>query len=618
MAVEKLVLRPGINRQASRTLLEGGYYNASLVRFRSGLPEKFGGWSKYITTLLDGVVRAVRAYYPLRGDLIVAVGSHTHFYLLLGGSVTDITPVDRIQAASSVATTNGSASVLITFGAVHDAAVGDFLTLDTITGTSRAPSGLTVGGITFSGDYVITAVPSTTTLRITAANVASSTASGGAAQPVTFFLPSGAINNTPGLGWGAGPWGTGHGWGTPSPVAAITLPLRAWSMDNWGQAIVATPGQGKLYYWVPSGSGGLTDRLGVVTNGTAANGPPLRIGSVVVALPERHVMLLGTSDLNSASNYDPLLVRWSDVEDYTSYRATSLNSAGSFRLTSGSVIHAGYMLNMQGLIWTDVDVWTVRFIGLPYVYRFDLAGRNCGLISSKGFAQMGGAVYWMSGSGFYRFRGGAVEPLDCTLWDDVYNNLDQAQQTKVYAATNATFGEVIWFYPTASGECDRYICFNVQQNIWYGGVLSRTAWLDKDPLTTPIAISYSGGMSQVYAHENGTDADGVAMGEFIDTGWIDIADGQDITFLSELIPDFAVLSVGGSVEMTVSAVKYPARDGTPSETMVRGPYMITRATAHITPRVRGRQVALRIGNSGVGTAWRLGATRVRVQPDGQN
>lgn len=690
MANQKITMKPGINRQLSATLNEGGYTDGSRVRFRFGVPQKIGGWIKWAATLLTGACRTIHAWSQLNTLIDVAFGTHDHVYISQGGTLYDVTPVDGVisPGATSIAATTGSAVLVVTTGTNHGRAVGDWVTFDAISGTSRTPSGISGAGITLAGDYKVASVISLTSLTIVAATAATATA-GIAAATLTCFLSAGLPSSITGTGWGAGTWGgvvsgtganftasisgttmtvsaisagaivvgmwvrgtgvsvgppgsgytyvtalgtgtggvgtytvgpsqtvasttmtgvTGTGWGAASASGTTLLPARVWSLDNWGEDLLAIPTQGKLYSWFPSGSGSISSRLAVVTNsGTPAYGPPLVIGQGFVAMPERHLILLGSSTLNSNANYDPMLVRWSDAEDFTSYFALTTNSAGSARLQGGSQIIGALNTQAQTLLWTDTMVYTMRFIGTPYVYRFDALGQNCGLIAQHARAMLSGVIYWMSSNAFFKFNGGTPTIMACTLWDDVFSTLNQSQQAKVTCVTVAAFGEVTWFYPAgASIEPNRYVTYNSMEDVWYGGALDRGAFMDAGVLASPIGVNASG---QVYAHEVGVDADGAAMGEYLLSGYADIADGEDILFIRSFIPDFQYLT--GAITLSLYATLYP--NATPR---LRGPYTVTNASTNINARTRGRQVAFRIDGGGVGSNWRLGATRYDAQADG--
>lgn len=610
MPLDKITLRPGVNSMATPTLNAGGWSDASLVRFRGGLPEKWGGWTKFVSPPLIGKCRALLAFNELAGDKLLGAGTNSRLYMVRGNVLYDITPIDRTVATTLLATTNGSTVLTVTTGTPHGLAVGDWITFDSFIGMSRTASGITLGGQPLTGDYEVAAITSTTvcTVRLAAAATTASTAT---PATVTCYLPSGPADATPGLGWGAGGWGL-SGWGVPSTVPANMLPARIWSLDSWGQAMLGVPTQERLFLWAPDASGNVSSRAAVVTCSTPANGPPLRINMVLAGSPERHAILLGCSDLNSALNYDGMLVRWSDVEDYTTYRATATNSAGSFRLQGGSTIVGAFNANLQTLIWTDLSMHSMRFIGLPYVYSFNKLGMNCGLIAQRAYGEINGTVFWMSQRNFWRFQGGTPELLDCTMLEEVYARLTVSQKSKIVAGTNASDGEVIWFYPAdGSQECNRYVAYNSLENCWYGGDLARTAWADSEIFDHPIGCDPSG---QLFNHEDGQDADGAPMGDFVQSGYWDMSDGEMMIFADRIIPDFADTAAGrmrGTLQIMVLVQDYPN-----GRVVRKGPFTVTAGTPLRGLRARGRQMAIRIESVGTGGDWRLGAVRVNYQPDG--
>ena len=608
MPLQKITLAPGIQGQASPTANEGGWSLGNLVRFRQGRPEKWRGWARYTATTFLGAIRGMLTLYELAGDALLALGSHTNLYMVRGGTSYDITPVDRTVAvgAAGIAVVSLSPLVTVTTSTAHGLAAGDAFTFDTIAGQTRTPAALTLGGVSFGNrDFTVLSVTGANSFTFQLHTAASATTTGGSVT-LTAFMPAGPLDATPGLGWGAGGYGI-SAYGAAANVASTVLPARMWSLEPWGQTLLACPTNGRLIAWSPDSAGNVTTRGAYVIGGIAEHGPPLVNGGVVVGMPERHAILFGCASLNSRDNFDPMLVRFSDLEDYGSWNPTSTNSAGSFRLQGGGAIMGWLNSTLQTLIWTDTSLWTMRFIGLPYVYSFNKSDGNCGLISQNGRAEMGGVVYWMGPTGFWRFQGGAPAQLPCSLQDEVFDNLNRSQQTKVYAGVNTANGEILWFYPAAGNEIDRFIAYNTRENTWYGGILSRTAWLDRGPTGLPMAATADG---RVYQHETGVDADGEAMGEYLESGFFDLEDGENVLFLDRFIPDFQHFT--GSLTVSFKVAEYPAK-----APRVLGPYTVTPDTKFIPFRARGRQASLRIDGGPKGSHWRMGAPRVSVQPDGR-
>jgi hypothetical protein len=674
---QKLTLAPGINRDASQLAMKGGWWDANLVRWRDGQPEKWKGWTRFGTQEAIGVPRSLLAWNFLTGDAALAVGTSARLMISKGGTLYDVTPVDReIAIVDGISTVSGSPTVTVDFPSSHNALAGDYIFLSAVT-----VGGLALGaGADGFGCYLITAVPTATRLEFQAqANASSTVVSGGGAVDVSFLYPTGGATGVAGLGWGAGGWGE-SGWGLPAAVPTGTLPARTWSLDKWGQDLVAVPAQGPLFAFSPDGNGNVASRAERVVNaldgtvlrvdvtnggsgyssaptvtiaappsGTTATAtavvvlgavvevqitnagsgyisapavsfsggggsaaaatavlqpirsPPLRNAFMLVGSTERNVILLGSSDLGDDTNFDPMLIRWSRREDRSDFLPSSTSSAGFRRAQVGSRLVAGCNLTLVSLVWSDTAAHQMRYVGAPFWYSVEVVGRNCGLIGPGAFAEAGGAVYWQSQDGFWMWRGGAPQRLNCTLDEDVFGNINRDQLALVACGTNSGETEVTWFYPSAgSNEVDRYITLNIGEACWYGGALARSAWADRGAFGVPIAAAPDG---RLYQHEVGVDADGQPMGEFLESGYIDIADGSPFTAVEQIIPDWQRLV--GAVEIEVRFREYQAQ-----APRVRGPYTVTPSTRWFNPRGRGREVAVRIAGVGTGNDWRLGAMRL--------
>lgn len=598
MPLAKLNFRPGVNAEFSPTQNEAGWSDANLVRWRSGIPEKFGGWVLYGPAALLGAARALHAWTDLSGSHNLGCGTTQRLYVVTQGVSYDITPARRTASLSGpFTTTAGSASVTVTDTA-HGAAVGDVVVFS---------GAAAVGGITLAGAYTVASVTNANAYTVAAASAATASATGGGTVSAAYLIALGASSSSMGLGYGADVWGAGA-WGRPRTTSGIVLNAMTWHLDTWGEWLIAVPSKGSVYAWQPGG--GLNARAALVANATTpANGPPLVVGAGLVGMPERHLILFGCSDLNAVTNYDPLLVRWSDVEDLTTYNATATNSAGSMRIEGGSQIVGALNITGQTLIWTDDSLTSMRFVGLPYVYSFSKVGSNCGLIGPHAALDVNGVTYWMGPHGFFAYQGGAPQPLVCTVHERVFDNLNTAQVRKIYAGHNAEMHEVMWLYPSASAaEPDSYVIFNYVEQCWYPGSLDRTAWIDGEWLPSPFAVS-SGGL--IYQHETGVDDDTGAMTPFLVSGYFDVGDGTEIMFLDRLIPDFGT-TMSGAVAIYLDVTDYP---GAAPRSI--GPLAVTPTTKFCTFRARARQARIRITSGSLGDWWRLGAVRINQATDGR-
>ena len=419
---------------------------------------------------------------------------------------------------------------------------------------------------------------------------------GGAYVDVTpADVPPGLADVPYGSGWGAGPFGKGA-FGTPRNAVVASGALRLWSLDNWGEELLACPRDGAIYNWRPA--------AGYGTKAAAITGAPTVNKGVFTGMPERHAIAFGSS---TGGVQDPLLVRWSDVEDYTVWVASATNSAGSYRLVGGTEIMGWAAAPQEILVWTDSVLYAMRFQGLPYVYGFFQQGAACGLLAPNAAAVIAGTAYWMGRDGFWTYAG-QVRPLPCTVWDNVFRNRNVQQDAKIAAGVNTGFTEVIWLYPSAGAtENDSYVSFDLTTGTWSQGAMARTAWADAGVFPQPMGASPDG---ILYAHELGADADGQPMGAFVQSGFFDLGDGEAFSFVDQVVPDFA--DQAGPVEITLSAQATP--NGAVSR---KGPFPVLPGTPYLSPRLRGRQVALRIGSRAAGVFWRLGALRLRITGDGR-
>ena len=397
--------------------------------------------------------------------------------------------------------------------------------------------------------------------------------------------------------------------------AAVAQDLRCWALDNWGDYLVALPRDGAPYSFLPGTfvftlpDGRMQTRLAPVQGkATLIPNAPTSVRWMLVGMPERHLICLGSNTAGGLQ--DPLLVRWSDVEDFTSWTATANNSAGSFRLSSGSTIVSGKRGQNEHLIWTDTGLWSMRFLGLPYVYGFDEKATGCGLVGPNAAVAYNGTAYWMTNEGFCAYAG-TVRPLPCAVLREVFDALDLTQISKVCAGVNSQFNEVLWCFPTTSGECDMIVAVDVTSGDWRLDKIPRSTWLDAPQLHYPLAASPDG---YLYRHEFGTDAVTGATTtphpSYIQTGMMDIGDGEAKSFVDQVIPDMEI--TGGPVNLTVLAQDFP---GGPVRS--KGPFAIAAGTQRISPRIRGRQIGFRVETASLGTTWRWGATRIRIAEDGR-
>jgi len=508
--------------------------------------------------------------------------------------------VSNAGASYYFTTTQGSSVVSCNF-ANHGYSVGSEFYIGVPT---------TVGGLTLFGLYTVLTVVSSSTFTFTVQNTATSTASayvnGGNINAV-FYIASGP--QAASTGYGVGGYGVGgYGAGSTSVnVPGTPITTTDWTLDNFGQDLVACPAGGAIYYWQPNGS---------IQNAQIVGGnSPLVNSGIFVAMPERQIVAYGSSFTLAE---DPLLVRWCDINDFTSWNATPTNQAGSYRIPTGSKIVAGIQGPQQGLLWTDLDLWAMQYVGAPLVYGFNKIGSNCGAISRHCVGQLNGGVYWMSQKQFFMSMGSGPQAIPCPIFDVIFQNINTAYLSKVCCGVNSQFNEITWYYPSASStENDSYVKYNIVLQQWDFGSLGRTAWIDQSVLGPPIG---AGPDNYLYQHEVGNDAASgtqtVAMPSSFQTGYFQLNEADNLIFIDQIWPDMKWGTYSGNPNATVNITFYATNY--PGDTPIQyGPYSMTQATEYISVRIRARLMSIAVSSNDVGTFWRLGAIRYRYQIDGR-
>ena len=500
-------------------------------------------------------------------------------------------------------TTNGSDFVDVTL-ANHGYVIGD--TFPVLVATS-------VGGVTLYGNFLVIGITSSSVFRISASTSATSTTNAfmnsGNARLVYY---NGIGPLPPGTGYGIGGYGRGgYGTGIP-PVAGTGTPINAtdWTLDNWGETLMACPLDGPIYRWNPTSG----DPVALII----PNAPPVNDG-MFVAMPQRQIVAWGSTFTGVK---DPLLIRWCDVDNYNQWVGQITNQAGSYRIPKGSRIVQCIQGPQQGLVWTDLGCWAMQYVGPPYVYQFNELGTGCGLIGRKAAGSVNGVVYWMGQSQFYRLSGGGVEPVRCPIWDVVFQDLDTSNLDKIRIAPNSRFGEITWYFPTLSngGENEGYVKYNYNLDQWDYGFnsianpyVARSAWINESVLGPPIGAGLN---RYIFQHETSQNADGVAMNSYFQTGYFALSEADVKMFIDQVWPDMKWGYFGGvqdaNINMTFYVTDYPGQTAT-----THGPFILTQATTFITPRFRGRLVSIRIESNDIDSFWRLGNFRYRIQPDGR-
>jgi hypothetical protein len=616
MPLQKLALKPGVNRENTRYTSEGGWYESDKIRFRQGTPEKIGGWQRISSTTFLGVCRSLWNWVTLGSQNLIGVGTNLKFYLENGGAYNDITPLRATVTLTNPFTTiSGSPTVTVVD------ANGGYTSEDFVTFSGASA----VGGLTLNGEYQITVIPGVAnTYTITASSNASSSATGGGTVTAAYQINTGAASVTPITGWGASSWGSGA-WGIGE---TSDIQIRLWSQANFGEDLIFAPRGGAIYFW--DATAGLTSRgVTLVSISPATGNVPSVQDLILVSDISRFVFAFGCNDLASATK-NPMLIRWSDQENATQWTPAATNQAGSLQLSRGAEIIAAKQARQEVLVWSDSALYALQYVGAPVVWGAQLVGENISIASQNAVAYANGVAFWMGVDKFYMYDG-RTQPLPCNLRKFVFNDFNTAQYRQVFAGTVESYHEIWWFYCSAnSSTADRYVVYNYLDNIWYYGTMTRTAWLDSGLRDYPLAATYS---NNLVNQEEGVDDNELGASTpihaYASTAEFDLDDGHQFNFIWRVLPD---ITFDGSTTESPSAVmtllpmqnsgsgyNSPASvGGSNNGTITRSAVLpIEKFTEQINTRVRGRQMTMKIESTEAGVTWQLGSPRLDMRPDGR-
>ena len=618
MPLQKLLFKPGVNRETTRYAAEEGWFDCDKVRFRGGLPEKIGGWQPLSIYTFLGLCRSLHSWVTLSNQKLLGVGTNLKFYLEKGGLYYDITPErtpSGVSLTNPFATTSGSTTVTIT-DANGGYVNGDFVTFS---GASA------VGGLTLNGEFQITYLTGNT-YTIESATAASSSATGGGSVTAKYQINVGPEIEVPLVGWGAGGWSQGT-WG--NGIETATDSLRLWSQSNFGEDLIFGPRNGSVYYWDASNADGLNGRAVELSALSGASNTPTVQNFILVSDISQFVFCFGANTIGSAVQ-DPLLIRWSDQANAVQWTPGATNQAGDIKLSKGSQIVTALQSRQEVLVWTDAAMYALQYLGGALVWGSQLLGENISIASQNSAAYSDGVAYWMGRDSFYMYDG-RVKNLRCDLKRFVFNDFNFDQVDQVFAGTNEGFDEVWWFYCSAnSTTIDKYVVYNHVLDVWYNGTLARSAWLDSGTRAHPVAATYS---NNLVTHENGVDDNvtgtNIAISSFITSAQFDIQDGNSFSFIRRILPD--VTFDGSTVDspsLTMellplqssgSGFNSPLSEGgSNSAAVTRSAIVPVEAfTDQVYTRVRGRQLSIKIESGDVGVTWQLGAPRLDIRPDGR-
>ena len=716
MPLQKLQLRPGINRESTTLANEGTYFEMDKVRFRSGYPEKIGGWVADTGTTNSalapptgsfwGVCRSLWNWITLSSYNLLGVGTNLKFYIQngTGGAFYDVTAIRSTTSAGEVtfAATNGSTTLTVT-DAGHGAQAGDFVTYS---GAVSLGGAITAAVLNKEYQVVLIISNNNYTITSTVAANASDVGAGGSSTVGAYQTTTGSATSTNSVGWGAGGWGginppapvsstlngaidavvttitlvsttsfaaagtiiidteiityaakgggntltgcirgrsgtlaashltgalvqdnsSATGWGSPAPAGVgFGSQLRLWSQSNFGQSLIFNPRGGGLYLWEANANPNIFERSSLLTTGDT----PDICNFVMVSDASRFVICFGVNDYGAAVQ-NPMLIRWSDQEDYEEWTPAVTNQAGSYTLSHGSQIISALQARQEILVWTDSAIYSMQYLGPPYVWGFQLLADNLSIVGPNAPAAANNVVYWMGIDKFYMYSG-RVETLYCPLRQYIYGNINLSQAAQFFAGTNEGYNEIWWYYCSATSDTiDRYVVYNYLEKIWSYGTLGRTAWLDSPLRIQPMATTYG---NQLVYHENGVD-DGTTnppspISSYIQSADFNIGDGHNYGFVWRMVPDITFDGSyvnNPSVTFTMRPRQNPGSNystaASPAVTSTQNyqgqrNYAVQQFTEIIYTRVRGRQMAFKVSSDGLGVQWQLGVPSIDVRPDGR-
>ena len=594
----KLTYQPGFHRETTRYTEEGKWFDGDKVRFREGRPENIRGWSKRVTTPFDGTARDLLVWSDNQTERLAAFGTEQKLYAYEGTDNVDITPIVTTTALVSVFSVASGSPLVNVSSAAHNREVLDWILISSTT---------TIGGNIVLGidTYDVVSVADVNHYIISATQAASVTETSAGAGSQSFLIKSGEFIAIAGLGFGADVYNAGvsvtgvRAWNRPTSTSPFTFENAQWSLDNFGEDLLACRRGGQIYFWDRS-EGATPQRATLVT------ASPANIRSILVSPNDRHVIALGSTGIDDT--FSPLRVRWSDQEDFNNWTPSVSSTSGEVELTDGTRIIGGVRSRNQINIWTDKSLYGMSFVGNPFVFQFRQLGTNCGLIGQHACVDYDGRAFWMSDDNFYSFDG-QVRNLRSTVRRYIFDDINFSQLDKVYAGVNSEFKEIIWLYPSAaSEECDSYVIYNPEEDHWVYGTCKWTTFQDRSVFNNTIT---TGSDRYLFDNEpfNIFTGDGETIPNFVESSDFDFEDGMDIIFIDRIIPDFDMND--GTLAIKITTKQFPTGPET-----VKGPYYINSGTRKVDLRARGRQARVRVSAASNNGSWRWGAVRISGQRDG--
>jgi hypothetical protein len=615
----KMDFQPGIRRESTQYAETNSWYDTNNVRFRAGKPENIGGYETKVSASFNGSGRDLITWTDNDQFKRAMFGTAQMLYEHSGDEIFDVTPVSSSASLTNAFSVAVSTNVVTVSATAHGRQTGDFVFF---TSTATIGGNILLGTSTYQVN-----VNNANTFNVSVATTASAAQSSSGNGHIHYLLNTGVSNAATGLGYGSASYqatvcaSETRAWNQPTSIGAsdFSSEITQWSLDNWGEDVVANRRKGSIYYWDTDAS---TTPLRAEKVSGATNSTPTTVDSIIVSPNDRHLVALGSNEFGTTASptgtYNPLTVRWSNQEDYTNWVPSISSTSGEVILADGTKIVGAKRSRNAINIWTDNALWSMTFVGPPFVFNFSQLGTNCGLIAQHAGVDYDGRAVWMGYDNFYVYDG-QVRSLDCTVRRFIFDRLNMDQKDKIFCGINSEFKEVIWLYPsTDSTECDSYVVWSPDENYWSYGDSIFTTFADKTVFGNTITTGLQGtnpASNKLFNNEvQGLyTADGVAMSSFIESADFDIDSGNEVMFLNRVIPDFDLSD--GSLTFSIKTKDFP--ESSTSREKPNPPHTVTNSTAKIDMRARGRQGRVRVSCNAAGTSWKWGSIRLAIQPDGR-
>ena len=609
--LSKIKLKQGLHRESTQYEEEGNWYDGDRVRFRAGKPENMRGYETKVSTTFDGNGRDLITYKSANSKKRAVFGTPDKLYEHDGDRIVDITPITTAVTLTNCFGTSSGTTRVCCSDAAHGRSVGDYVAFT----SSAAFNNVSLQGNT----YQIVSVDSAAVFTISVTDAANATGSDVGSATFNYLIPTGNSIAVGGTGYGAAAYqatvcaSDTRAWNQAASADAtdIVFDITQWSLDNWGNDVVANRSGSNIFYFD-------SDASTVPVRATSITTSPISVNSIVVSPNDRHLICLGANEYSATATvsgtFNPMLVRWSDQDDRTNWVPSVSSTSGEVVLTDGTKIVGGVRSRTAINIWTDNSLWLMQFAGPPFTFKFTQAGTNCGMIAQHAAVDYNGITYWMGYDNFYKYDG-AVRALDCTVRKYIFDRLNIKYKDKVFAGINSEFKEIIWLYASdESGitDCDSYVIFSPENNYWTYGTGIFTTYADQQVFGNTITTGVSSNESRLYNNEppDYFTANNNTITSFIESADFDIDDGNEILFMNKLIPDFDLST--GKLKVKIITKKYPESSASTTKE-----FEVTQLTDKVNFRARGRQAKIRVSCSSQNASWQWGSVRLGFQGDGE-